>query len=428
MRKSTGFRGARATAATHATVLLPRRRIAELARLTGFERRRPRRCSPLAFLLVVVFGFAAERIRSLAALRRFFRSVTRLPIAASAFQKRFSARSVSFLRSVFIETVLRQADHLGRKLGGRLVRFRDIVAIDATVIRLRDLLSATFPGTRLNHSKAAAKLHVVYSLSRQIVTRLAITAERTGERACIPIGDWMRGHLVLFDLGYYQYELFQRLAARRAFFVSRLRENANPVIVAVRRGIARGCQAKGRCLWDVSFADGRAVDLDVAVGRGAARHVLRLVGHYNRGANCWHLYLTNLPPRSFSPDEVADLYRLRWEVELLFKELKTTCRLEDIPSSREDVVLTLLYASVLALLAARSLALRAADGAPPLSSPLSLRIVTKYLTQVALPLAAVLLEGGRKVGPHLHRLAGDIATVCRDPTPRRPSTLKRLAS
>jgi putative transposase len=347
-------------------------------------------------------------------------------MVASAFQKRFSTRSVAFVRAVFIEAVLRHGEHLGRKLGRTLGRFRDVVALDATVVRLHRLLATSFPATRTNHTEAAAKLHVVYSLARQVVTRLAITAERVGDRACAPIGEWMRGHLVLFDLGYYQYGLFQRIAQRRAFFVSRLRENANPLIVAVRRGIARGCRAKGSYLWDVDFADGRPVDLDVEIGRGDARGILRLVGRYNVDENCWHLYLTNLPPRSFTPNEVAELYRLRWEVELLFKELKSTCRLEDIPSSREDVVLTLLYASMLALIAARALAFRVQSAAEPDASGLSLRIVTKYLAQIALPLASVLLKGGRTVEHYLRQLAIDIGTVCRDPTPSRPSVLRRL--
>jgi hypothetical protein len=38
-------------------VLLPRRRVAALARSSGFERRTARKCSPLAFLVVVVLGY-----------------------------------------------------------------------------------------------------------------------------------------------------------------------------------------------------------------------------------------------------------------------------------------------------------------------------------------------------------------------------------
>jgi hypothetical protein len=53
-------------------VLLPRRRIAALARQTEFEQRAARKVTPLAFLLVVVFGYGVEIKRSLSSMRRFF--------------------------------------------------------------------------------------------------------------------------------------------------------------------------------------------------------------------------------------------------------------------------------------------------------------------------------------------------------------------
>lgn len=426
MSKTTRSPRASARALLHRVdVLLPRRRIAELARSSGFEQRAHRKCSPLAFLLVVVFGYGVEIKRSLSSLQRFFKTITGLSIVRSAFQKRFSLGSVQFLRAVFIEATLRHAASLG-KLAGKLARFRDVSAIDATVIRLRDFLAERYPACRTNHTKAAAKLHVVQSLSKQVVMRLAITAERVGDRACFDIGDWVHGQLLLFDLGYYSHKIFSALAAQHAFFVSRLKDSANPTIVAVRRGIARGCKAKGKRLKDIWFADRRPVDLDVRLTDAPDAPIFRLVGVFNTDRNCWHLYLTNLPPRQFAPSELADIYRMRWEIELLFKELKSTCQLEDLPSAREEVVLTLLYATLLSLLATRALARRVESRDPAGTGPLSLRIVSRYLIQLARSVATALLRGGRSLDSRLNSTADEIAKACRDPNPRRPSVLNRL--
>jgi putative transposase len=383
--------------------------------------RRPRKVTPTVFLLVVVLGFAVERQRTLAAFRRFFRSVTGLAIVSSAFQKRFNSRAVVFLRSVFAVALARHLGQLDHGLGGKLARFRDVVAIDATVVRLHDLLAKRFPATRTNHTKAAAKLHVTYSLTHRAVARLAITSERVGDRAMLDVGDWMAGKLVLFDLGYYEHKIFARIAGHKAFFISRLKDSARPTIVAVRRGIARGCAAKGKNLWEVEFAPGRPVDLDVRFKAGGP--VFRVAGTFNRGANRWHLYVTNLPPRSFSPAEIADMYRLRWEIELLFKELKSTCRLEELPSSREEVVLVLIYATLLSLLVSRALArwAGAQRGAPSLSH----RLVTAYLPQIARSLAHVIL-GGSSWSSQCSAIAADILAVCGDPHTHAPSVLARL--
>lgn len=434
MRKTTRSRRRNATTSRRrrvigAEVILPRRRFAALGRSSGFEQRSARKCSPLAFLLVVVFGYGVEIKRSLSgSLLRFFKTITGVSMARSAFLKKFSAASVRFVRAVFVEATMRHAATLGTRLGGKLARFRDVSLIDATVVRLRDFLADRYPACRTNHTQAAAKLHTVMSLSKHVVEKIKITAERVGDRACLEIGDWMQARLLIFDLGYYSHAIFHALAAHGAWFISRLKDSSKPTIVRVRRGIARGVKAKGKGLWEVDFAEGRSIDLDVRLGKKPDDPVFRLVGVFNRVANCWHLYVTNLPPRQFDADEIAQMYRLRWEIEMLFKELKSTCRLDELPSAREEVVLTLLYATLLSLLATRAIARRVEQRDAADQRPLSFRIVSAYLIQLARSLAEALLRGNRMLNSRLNRIADAVAQACRDPNPQRPSVLRSIGA
>jgi len=48
-------------------------------------------------------------------------------------------------------------------------------------------------------------------------------------------GNWLRGRLFLFDLGFYSYRRFALIDENDGFFVSRLKTNANPRIVGERR-------------------------------------------------------------------------------------------------------------------------------------------------------------------------------------------------
>ena len=84
-------------------LLVSRRRIRDLARSTGFTQRAARKCPPIAFLITLIFGSGAEAKRSMAALTRFFTTITKETLARSSFQKKFSAASVAFLRGVFGE-------------------------------------------------------------------------------------------------------------------------------------------------------------------------------------------------------------------------------------------------------------------------------------------------------------------------------------
>jgi len=405
-------------------VLLPRRRIRDLARSTGFSQRTARKCPPVAFLVTLVFGFGVEVKRSMAALTRFFTTVTKESLARSAFQKKFSAASVAFLRAVFVEATARAAASLGTDLGGKLRRFRDISVFDATVVRLHRFLSDRFAGCRTNHSPAAVKLQTVLCLSNRVVSELAITAGRVSDADFAKRFQVTAGQLLLFDLGYYASAFFKHVDAMGAFFVSRLKDNADPYIVKVRRGIARGCATKGKRLKDLEFAWERPIDLDVRLTLDGP--VFRVVGMWNAEKACWHLYVTNLPPRAFSIEEIALAYRMRWEVELLFKELKSTCRLDQVNTRREEVVLSLFYSSLLSLLVSRTLARAIEAQNVQAGLKLSYRIVTSYLIQQATALAMAVFRGGRSLVSRLYQVTDDIARTCRDPNPQRPSALVRL--
>ncbi|MFC6771377.1 transposase, partial [Halorubrum pallidum] len=81
----------------------------------------------------------------------------------------------------------------------------------------------------------------------------------------------------------------------------------------------------------------------------------RVVGVRNEDADDYHLYVTNLSREEFFPADLAQIYRCRWEVELLFRELKTQYDLDEFDTSNEHVVKILLYAALLSLLVSRDL-------------------------------------------------------------------------
>src|SRR5512133_4393002 len=94
---------------------------------------------------------------------------------------------------------------------------------------------------------------------------VAVTGERVSERRRLGIGPWVAGRLLLFDLGFFKWQLFARIHEHHGFFVSRLRDDVNPMIVAENRRW-RGASRKlvGRRLRDVKEGLAREV-IDVLV-------------------------------------------------------------------------------------------------------------------------------------------------------------------
>ncbi|RCV65995.1 Transposase DDE domain-containing protein [Methanophagales archaeon] len=62
-----------------------------------------------------------------------------------------------------------------------------------------------------------------------------IYPERTSEAKILRLGPRLRDRILLIDLGYFKYLFFDRIACYGGFFVSRLKGNANPLIVSVNR-------------------------------------------------------------------------------------------------------------------------------------------------------------------------------------------------
>ena len=255
---------------------------------------------------------------------------------------------------------------VGRALEGPLAAFRDLVITDSTVVRLRDLLEGAFPACRTNHTKAALKAHAVLNVNGSGDNSLKVTSQRRHDGPVFRVGAWVRGKLMLFDLAYFRYQLFACITRNGGYFLSRLKRSANPRIVAVNRAHrGRAINLVGRRVNDV-LEDLQRDVLDVTVEvsferrtyrgrRSRASQLLRVVGVRDPGTKRYHLYITNVPVDGLAAEDVQRVYAARWEVELLFRELKSAYRMADMPSGKRHIVEALLYAGILTLLASRRL-------------------------------------------------------------------------
>jgi IS4 transposase len=89
--------------------------------------------------------------------------------------------------------------------------------------------------------------------------------------------------------------------------------------------------------------------------RRRAVETFRVVGVWNQEEQHYHLYITNLPVEEYRAPDIAKLYQARWEVELLFRELKRVYGLDEVTSSKPEVVEALILVGLLSLVISRTL-------------------------------------------------------------------------
>ena len=96
--------------------------------------------------------------------------------------------------------------------------------------------------------------------------------------------------------------------------------------------------------------------VDGGIRRTARRH-LRLVAVRLPDNSDYRFYLTYIDPDSLDAHGVAQSYAARWQSELIFKELKSHYRLDELPTRKAHIVETLLLGAIITLRVSRRLLL-----------------------------------------------------------------------
>jgi putative transposase len=354
------------------------------------------------------------------------------PVARSAFYRWFDEPLERFMAAL-AERAVAYARAQQVDLSGPLCGVKDWYIVDSTTVRVRDALREEFPGTG---EYAAIKVHKVLSVGCGAPVRYHFSPAREHDSRHLTIDESWRGYGLLADLGYASIERLRACEAHSVHFVIRLKDNWKPKVDYIARGqVTRtffpGTNLDALLAEDILMRDGRAIDADVHVGGDKHPLPLRLIGVQTPKGYCF--FLTNLPPR-IGPRQVADLYRVRWEVELSIRLDKSVHRLDEVDSERPCSLKTLLHASLIASTIAALLAhthnLQTRPpqaGAPRTEAPLHPRRLALQLAVSCQSIAQAFDLQGSEATQRWDKIAALLTHSGKDPNwRRRPSVLDQL--
>jgi IS4 transposase len=341
----------------------PNTRLREVARAVGLVQRDGGKLEADALFWALTLGFVAGHYRTLEEFRQEYIDTFGGTLSYASFHGWFTAALCRFLREVLKEA-LEDLEHHEERLQGRFDQFRDVFIIDMTVITLYQSLLGVYPGYGDDH--AGAKLHVVEAVSTGLPTEFTITDARTHESTQLSTGPWVENALLLFDQAYFDYRTMDLIDANDGWFLTRLKPNANPEITAeLREWRGNAISLENEQVQDTLDKLHRdVIDVEGEVEfkrrvyngtRSRAVETFRVVGVWNDDDERYHLYITNLPAEEYHAPDIAKLYQARWEVELLFRELKRVYGLDEITSSKPEVVEALILIGLLSLVVSRTL-------------------------------------------------------------------------
>ena len=326
--------------------------------------KRERKIDPVLMFWVLVLGFGVQLQRTLASLHREYEEKGAVHLSRGGFYERFSPELVRFLHACVVHGIEQLAETSHQRLKKNLGRFQDLLIQDSTIIRVHKKLAKKWPAVRSRKVAAGVKLSVLVSVVGDGPKRVMITGERTSEIKTLRIGPWIKNRILLFDQGFYKYQLFTRITEYGGFFLTRVKANADPMITQVYstcRG--RAMDLVGKSVSKVlPKVKRQVVDAEVEVTfrrrtyngkrKGDASR-FRLVMVYNEESEKYHTYLTNISSDILNAEEIAKLYDARWHIELIFKELKSRYGIDILPTANPEIVEALLWVGILTLLISR---------------------------------------------------------------------------
>jgi hypothetical protein len=352
----------------------------ELARETGFVRRqRLVTAGAVVWAFVVTLGgqpteFISDVLRTLNAREGW-------TLRYKPFWDRLARASFArFMRELF-QRLCRELSLriLEREAGGVAMHFSAIFIDDGSSFAVAHGLRDVFPGRFTKYTPAAVELHAHMDLLSGNLLRVTLAPDKEGERQFLPAPESLpRGSLSLRDRGYIDVPYFARLSDAGAYLICRARTDLNPTIVRVLDGMSpaearRWCGKRlkelqrKRLRRDLELLvswprpDGRTIELRLVIRyvppKQKAPKSIRAKGVTRKKTNAesWTWLLTNLPP-SVSAQAVSCLYRLRWQIELVFKDLKSYANLRALQSAQHDIVEGFIWASLCAAFLKRAVA------------------------------------------------------------------------
>ena len=215
-------------------------------------------------------------------------------IKKSSFSEAINTRGLEQFQSVF--------EKLSRKASGILPNkhpeLGDLVALDGSLIDAT--LSMYWADYRKGSKKA--KIHLGFDLNHGIPSKIYFTGGKGAERPFVdPITSV--GQTVIGDRGYQEHAMFDYLQTQDKHFVIRIRASTTKTVV----------KANDVGLDSIVFFDAEVL-LGTEENKNQSRKPLRLVGYHVDGVDYW----IATDRRDLTAEQIAEAYKLRWNIENFF--------------------------------------------------------------------------------------------------------------
>jgi hypothetical protein len=252
------------------------------------------------------------------------------------------------LYETIFQQLLAQCQELAVEQSGGRRKFRfkhKLISMDATVI---DLCASVFDWARFRRTKGAVKLHLLLDHDGFLPYYAVITEGKQHEVRIARQLQYEPGTLLVMDRGYTDYGWFADLTRQGVYFVTRLKDNADYIVLEERELPQRKGLLRDQVICFYQQA------------RDGNEGYFRRIEFYDEERDRVLVFVTN--HMTLAAATVAAVYKQRWQIELFFKALKQSLRVKTFVGTSANALKTQIWAALIAMLLIKYLQLKATFG------------------------------------------------------------------
>ena len=207
---------------------------------------------------------------------------------------------------------------------------KKVKIVDSTTISLfKEILEGVGRKSIDGKSKGGIKSHTVINADEKVPNLVWFSSAKTNDHQFLKKLDCDEHTLYIFDKGYNDYKAFARFTEHKTGFVTRIKTNAKYEITQ-KNSIPENIHS--------GVLSDEIIEFEVD---NKTKLKLRKIKYYDREHKRTFEFISNM--FEFRADTIAALYKLRWQIELLFKQIKQNFPLKYFLGDNENAIKIQIY-------------------------------------------------------------------------------------
>jgi len=334
--------------------------VEKIARETGFVNRTSNKLGGFTFLTSLLYCDFDQSQLSLNDLSAQIRDKWDIVLTKQALQERFSDRSVEFMKhllSLLLKKIITSMPSINI-----LSSFNSLRIKDSTCFQIPECMSEKYPGTGGCSSKAMIRIQFEFDYKTGRVYDLSLHAFNCNDQinSKATIDNIHSGDVIIRDLGYVNIEVLSSIESKDAFYLNRLHSSINVYelkhgkyelvnfvkiqsdlrkrrLSSIEKEVYIGSNIKFKTRMIIELMPKEQIEKRLVNMAKISKKKGCTTSKKHKARVALNIFITNLNSEHLPLEQVRSLYRLRWQIELVFKVWKSVVNIDKVKKEKHNV-------------------------------------------------------------------------------------------